>query len=187
MQADHPPAEWLGEAQAGSSNVHSKGCGAGRQVVALHGEEASRGPQVGAGAGGGGVQQQLAKPSEEGAGAKCNGERCLGWGVYRKSPSGPAFPISVSMASFMSPPCLCKAGVRWAGSGVLPGGTPCLPGGKGDDLVVSAELREQRRRAPSHSSSLLCSKVIDERAGSTPDDIPWLQRSTTHLGLPRPS
>lgn len=34
---------------------------------------------------------------------------------------------------------------------------------------------EQKRRALSHSSSL-CSKAIDEHAGSTPDDIPWLQR-----------
>ena len=67
MQADHPPAEWLGEAQAGSSNVRSKGCGAGRQVVALHGEEASRGPQVGAGAGWGGGNS-LQSPVKKGQG-----------------------------------------------------------------------------------------------------------------------
>lgn len=51
MQEDYPPAEWLGEAQAGPSNVHSKGCRAQRQVVVLNGEEASRGPRV-EGAGG---------------------------------------------------------------------------------------------------------------------------------------
>ena len=61
MQADHPPAEWLGEAQAGSSNVRSKCCGAGRLVVALHGEEASRGPQVGAGVGGNSLQSPVKK------------------------------------------------------------------------------------------------------------------------------
>ena len=51
IQEDNPPAEWLGEAHVGPSNVHSKGFRARRQVVVLHGEEASRGPR-GAGAGG---------------------------------------------------------------------------------------------------------------------------------------
>lgn len=85
---------------------------------------------------------------------------------------------------FMSPPCLCRAGCEVGDLGCCQGwGAPCLPEEKEMTWRFLQSFGEQKRRALSHSSSLLCSKVIDEHAGSTPDDIPWLQRSTTHSGL----
>lgn len=59
--------------------------------------------------------KQLAKPSKEGAEAKYDGGEAWAGGVYRKSLSYPVFSC-VSTASFKSPPCLYKAGVRLEGS-----------------------------------------------------------------------
>lgn len=95
------------------------------------------------------------------------------------------FPVNLSISSFKSPPCSYRAGVRPEGSAGAGGwGAPCLPEEKEDDLLFSADPKEWWRRAPSNILHLICSKVTEEHAKSTRDDIGSFQRSSRPLSPP---